>query len=58
MDDFLAVLGSILITTGLWMAWPPLGVVALGAQLLTAGLIIGLRKSRPRKPTQLNDGSA
>lgn len=45
MDDFLALAGSVTITVGLWMAWPPLGVVAGGAQLMVLGLILGHRKA-------------
>lgn len=33
-------LGIIIVTAGLWMAWPPLGMVAGGLAVLSFGLAL------------------
>jgi hypothetical protein len=33
---FFGVMGPLVIAVGFWMAWPPLGVIALGLALLAA----------------------
>jgi hypothetical protein len=33
---FFGVMGPLVIAVGFWMAWPPLGVIALGLTLLAA----------------------
>lgn len=36
--DLVTLLGLALMTAGLWLWWPPLGLVALGLGLILAGL--------------------
>lgn len=34
----LVVIGAVVATSGLWLAWPPLGIVAAGSALIVIGL--------------------
>lgn len=41
LPDLLFVPGALLITVGLWMAWPPLALVVAGGLLILAS--VGIR---------------
>lgn len=44
--DGIALVGLILLGVGLWLIWPPLGLVVPGALLLGLGVVLGLMRGR------------
>lgn len=44
--DGIALVGLILLGVGLWLIWPPLGLVVPGGLLLVLGIVLGLMSGR------------
>lgn len=43
MGSGMQIAGMIMFAVGLWMAWPPLGIMAAGLMLATVGLALERR---------------